>query len=148
MRKIEAVTFDFFNTLVRHRHGDGGRGAMLMAYLQFQGLDSDPWQHQALYHVLEPHAREYAPDQTPAERRRYLGLLAERIFDRLNVRCAPGEARNHAARIWQDDLEGARRAGMRAVWLCRSDELEAPMQRAIRSLDGLLPILGIAHATQ
>lgn len=242
MREIEAVTFDFFNTLVQHRHGDGGRGAMLMAYLRSQGLESDPWEHQVLYDVLEPHAREYAPDQTPAEKRRYLSLLAERIFDRLNVRCAPGEARNHAARIWEligpsslavfpdapptldrlraagyrlavisnwqcglehfcvelgirdrfehivasaeigyakpsreifdetcrrlgvmpdrvlhvgdtraDDLEGARGAGMRAVWLCRSDEsdeLETRAQPAIRSLVGLLPILGIARATQ
>lgn len=239
MVDIDVVTFDFFNTLVCNRHGQGGRGAMLTAYLRSQGLESDPWEHHVLYDVLEPHGREYAPDQTPVEKHRYLCRLAERMFDRLNVRCGPGEARSHAARIWEligprsfavfpdapptldrlraagyrmavisnwpcglehycvelalrdhfehilasaevgyakpsreifdeacrrlgvtpdrvlhvgdtleDDLDGARRAGMRAVWLCRNDGFNAPAQSPIRGLDGLLPILGIARATQ
>lgn len=101
VRDIEAVTFDFFNTLVCHRRGDGGRGAVLMEYLTFQGLESDPWEHQVLYDVLEPHAREYEPDQSPAEKQQYLCRLAERVFERLNVQCDIGEARNHAARIWE-----------------------------------------------
>jgi hypothetical protein len=82
LHDVEAVTFDFFNTLVFHRRGDGGRGSMLMNYLRSQGLDSDPWEHQMLYDVLEPHAREYAPDQSPAEKQRYLYRLAERVFER------------------------------------------------------------------
>lgn len=101
MQGIQAVTFDFFNTLVSHRRGDGGRGSMLMKYLRSQGLESDPWEHQVLYDVLEPHAREYAPDQSPAEKHRYLCRLAERVFERLKVRSEIHEARNHAARIWE-----------------------------------------------
>jgi HAD superfamily hydrolase (TIGR01549 family) len=98
---IQAVTFDFFNTLVSHRRGDGGRGSALMEYLRSQGLESDPWEHQVLYDVLEPHAREYAPDQSPAVKHNYLCRLAERVFERLNVRSEVQEARSHATKIWE-----------------------------------------------
>lgn len=239
MQGIDAVTFDFFNTLVSHRRADVGRGATLMEYLRSQGLDSDPWEHQVLYDVLEPHAREYAPDHSPAEKHRYLCRLAERVFERLNVRSQIHEARNHAARIWEligpsslavfpdvpgtierlraagyrlavvsnwqcglshfcvelgirdlfehvvasaevgyakprreifdeacrrlavapdrvlhvgdtleHDVEGARAAGMRAVLITRQDQRGEPPGTAIRGLDGLLPMLGLAQREQ
>jgi putative hydrolase of the HAD superfamily len=99
--RVEAVTFDFFNTLVRHARGAGGRGQSVMDYLHAQGLASDPWQHNILYDVFEPHAREYSPTFSPAQKQRYRLRLAERLFERLNVRCAPAAIANHAATIWQ-----------------------------------------------
>ena len=97
---IRAVTFDFFDTLATHRD-QRGRGAMIMEYLRSRGLASDPWEHQVLYDVLEPHGREYAPDLPDPDKRRYLCRLAERLFRRLNVRCEVPEAREHAERIWE-----------------------------------------------
>ncbi|MGH7474959.1 MAG: HAD family hydrolase [Longimicrobiales bacterium] len=101
MQGLQAVTFDFFNTLVSHRRGGRGRGSLLMEYLRSQGLESDPWEHQVLYDIFEPHAREYAPDRSPVEKHRYLCRLAERVFDRLSVRADIHEAQHHAVRIWE-----------------------------------------------
>lgn len=97
---IEAVTLDFFHTLVRHRRDEGGRGRELMEYLAAHGLESEPWEHRVLYDVLEPHGREYRPGFSGAERAVYLARLAERLFRRLKVRCGPSEARAHADAIW------------------------------------------------
>lgn len=99
-RVIEAVTLDFFHTLVRHRRHEGGRGRELMEYLAAHGLESDPWEHQVLYDVLEPHGREYSPGHSGPERTAYLARLAERLFRHLNVRCGPSEAWPHAGAIW------------------------------------------------
>ncbi len=97
---IAAVSFDFYNTLVYHRTGRG-RGRMLMEYLHEQGLESDPWEHQVLYDVFEPHAAEYAPDLDEEEKRRYYQRLADRVFSRLNVRAPDGAAAQHAANLWE-----------------------------------------------
>ncbi|HSL70980.1 MAG TPA: HAD family hydrolase [Longimicrobiales bacterium] len=96
---VEAVTLDFYNTLVFHR--GSGRGARLMEFLQAEGLASDPWEHQVLYDVFEPHAREYSPAHSSTEKHAYLSRLAERVFQRLNVRAAPGAAAGHATTIWE-----------------------------------------------
>ena len=95
-----AVTFDFFNTLVHHRRGDGGRGRELMAYLGSVGLESDPWRHQVLYDVLEPHGREYSTGLAAPDRSVYLIRVAERVFRRLNVRAETATAADHASAIW------------------------------------------------
>jgi HAD superfamily hydrolase (TIGR01509 family) len=97
---IEAVSFDFYNTLVHHRAGRG-RGPMLMEYLREQGLESNPWEHQVLYDVFERHGEEYAPDLPAREREDYYRRLAERLFRRLGVRAPPGAAAERAARIWE-----------------------------------------------
>ena len=98
--RIEAVTFDFFNTLVYHAAGPG-RGRMLMEYLHAQGLESDAWEHQVLYDVLEPHGREYTPHLSPDAKQRYFSRVAERIFERLNVRSDRLVAAKHATRLWE-----------------------------------------------
>ena len=97
---LEAVSFDFFNTLVHHRRPGVGRGRELIEYLSSVGLKSDPWEHQALYDVMEPHTREYSPAHSEAERHGYLRRLAERVFRRLNVRAEPLAAADHAHAIW------------------------------------------------
>ncbi len=98
--EVEAVTFDFYNTLVYHRRGRG-RGALLMEYLSAQGWESDPWEHQVLYDIFEPHAIEYAPELSADEKRRYLKRIAGRLFRRLRVKAPEGAAAEHAENLWK-----------------------------------------------
>jgi putative hydrolase of the HAD superfamily len=97
---VDAVTFDFYNTLVYHRTGRG-RGAMLMEYLRGQGLGSDPWEHQVLYDIFERHEVEYAPSYSASEKQRYYRRLAVRVFRRLNVRVHETAAMRHAEEVWK-----------------------------------------------
>ncbi|MEJ2216173.1 MAG: HAD family hydrolase [Gemmatimonadota bacterium] len=98
---VEAITFDFFNTLVSHRDGMGGRGKQVMEYLQSHGIESEPWEHQVLYDVFEPHAREYSPAFSAEEKDRYHVRVAERLFRRLKVGMAAQRAAHHATEMWQ-----------------------------------------------
>lgn len=97
---MDAITFDFFNTLVQHRNGSG-RGEMLMAYFQEVGLSCSAWEHQVLYDVFQPHAVEYRPTHSQEVKRRYRLRLAERLFQRLDVRAPGGAEVQHAERIWE-----------------------------------------------
>jgi len=72
----------------------------LMEYLEIHGLESDPWEHQVLYDVFEPHGREYSPSHSQAAKHAYVCRLAGRVFERLNVRAPRSTAAEHAARIW------------------------------------------------
>ena len=99
MPDIDAVCFDFFNTRATNRDGRG-RGSRLMEYLQTHELESDPWVHQVLYDVFEPHAREYSPTQSPEAKHAYYCRLATRVFERLNVRAPNAAALDHAAALW------------------------------------------------
>lgn len=97
---IEAVSFDFYNTLVYHRTGQG-RGAALMEYLRQQGWESEPWEHQVLYDIFEPHGREYGTQLSDSQRRSYWLSLSQRLFQRLNVLAPEEAAAEHAADIWR-----------------------------------------------
>ena len=97
--EIDAVTFDFYNTLVYHRQGRG-RGALLMEYFKRKRLQSDPWEHQVLYDVFEQHGRDYSPSQSEAEKQRYFLRLTKRLFQRLNVRMPDGAVADHVAGVW------------------------------------------------
>lgn len=97
---VDAVTFDFYNTLVYHRGGEG-RGRSLMGYLAAQGLRSDPWEHQVLYDLFARHGEEYAPRLSDGAKRRYHERLAERLFQRLRVRAPHDTAARHASEIWR-----------------------------------------------
>jgi len=96
---VDAITFDFYNTLVYHRQGRG-RGAMLMEYLAEHGLESDPWEHRVLYDVFQDHDKAYSPELSADEKTRYTAAIAERVFRRLNVRAADGTAADHAVNVW------------------------------------------------
>jgi 2-haloalkanoic acid dehalogenase type II len=100
MGDVDAVTFDFYDTLARHASGQG-RGAMLMDYFRAEGITCDAWEHKVLYDVFEPHATEYSPDYTEEHKQLYYAALAERLFRRLNVRNAEGGAAKHAAKLWR-----------------------------------------------
>jgi len=132
---IDAVCFDFFNTLVEHRDGRG-RGASLMEYFASAGLDSDPWRHDVMYDVFEPHAREYSPTLPEEAKAAYLDRLTGRLFAYLNVRVAPETMSRHAAHVWEligppslsvfPDVDGVlrslRQAGLKTAvvsnWMC------------------------------
>lgn len=100
-RMIRALTFDFFQTLARHRLGDGGRGRALVAYMQSVGIEHRPWRHEILYDVFELHARDYSPQLAPDAKREYLVRLAQRALDHVAVACPPDAAAQHAAKIWE-----------------------------------------------
>jgi len=98
--RVEAITFDFFNTLIFHREGRG-RGRLLMEYLQAQGLGAGPWEHDVLYDVFESHDTEYLPDAPQDRRDAYYRLLAQRVFERLKVSASDEVASRHAPALWQ-----------------------------------------------
>jgi HAD superfamily hydrolase (TIGR01549 family) len=97
---IDAVTLDFYSTLVYHKQGRG-RGAMLMEYLQDHGLESDPWEHQVLYDVFEQHATDYSPHFSAEDTQRYLTRLTRRLFKRLNVCVSEDAIADHVANVWR-----------------------------------------------
>jgi putative hydrolase of the HAD superfamily len=99
-RQIRAVTFDFFETLIRHRAGHG-RGRSLSEYLIGCGYRSPPeWHDGALYRVFETHGAQYSPGFDHAERSRYLVRLASRVLSELAVPAGVDEASRHAEAFW------------------------------------------------
>ncbi len=98
--EVDAITFDFYNTLAFHRSGRG-RGAEVMSYLEVHGLASDPWEHQVLYDLFERHDRDYVPERGQTEHARYIRGLAGRLFERLNIRQSEADPADHADAIWR-----------------------------------------------
>jgi putative hydrolase of the HAD superfamily len=97
---VEAVTLDFFNTLVFHREGRG-RGRALMEYLEAQSFRTGPWEHQVLYDIFEQHDRAYSPTLDHAGRAAYLTEMAARVFARLGISVSAAESRHHADALWE-----------------------------------------------
>ncbi len=97
---IEAITFDFYNTLVFHRDGRR-RGRLLVEYLQTQGFRPAQWEHAVLYDVFEIHDAEYSPDASPEARNEYYVRLARRVFRRLRLGASERDASGHAAALWE-----------------------------------------------
>ena len=98
--RIEAVTFDFYNTLVFHREGTG-RGRILMEYLRARGFRPAPWEHEVLYDVFAVHDMEYSPEAPQDEKDEYYVLVAKRVFERLDVSASGDDASRHAAAMWR-----------------------------------------------
>ena len=96
---IDAVTFDFFNTLVYHRYGRG-RGRLLMEYLDAQGWRFDPWEYGVFYDIFEHHAIDYTAEDSEEKTRCYHAALAKSLFHRLNVHAPEGAAADHAENLW------------------------------------------------
>jgi HAD superfamily hydrolase (TIGR01549 family) len=97
---VEAVAFDFFDTLVFHRDGRG-RGRVLTEYLEARGLGPAPWVHEVLYDVFELHDGAYSPVAPLEERERYYAELAGRVFEKLRVSAASGDALRHSPALWE-----------------------------------------------
>jgi HAD superfamily hydrolase (TIGR01549 family) len=127
MAKIRGITFDFYQTLVRHRTGQG-RGAALMEYLAAKGFSSNPWEHQVLYDVFDFYGQAFCSDLTAAEAQTFWTQFTERLFRRLQVESGtPPPAAEHAEAVRQllgpdslalyedvpPTLERLKRAGLR-----------------------------------
>ena len=96
---IEAVSFDFYQTLAFHREGRG-RGAGVMAYLGAAGFEAGPWEHQILYDIFDRHLLDYDPLAPDSARTAYHQRLAKHLLDRLSVRGA--DPVDHATALWQN----------------------------------------------
>jgi len=96
---VEAVAFDFFDTLAFHRDGRG-RGRVLYEYLEAHGLSPGPWEHQALYDVFESHDVEYSPAASVRAHEQYRYRIASRVFDRLTVAASEADVARHATALW------------------------------------------------
>jgi FMN phosphatase YigB (HAD superfamily) len=70
-RRIDAITLDFYGTLIHHRD-DVGRGRNLVEYLRVNGLNPAPWEHRMLYDVFDRHDTDYSPDLPEDLKRNYL----------------------------------------------------------------------------
>lgn len=97
---IEAVTLDYYNTLVFHRTGEG-RGRVLMEYLEDQGFTPAPWEHQVLYDVFELHDEAYSPTAPETERDAYYVALAQRVLSRTGTGASATDAARHAEALWR-----------------------------------------------
>jgi HAD superfamily hydrolase (TIGR01549 family) len=100
LSEIEGISLDFYETLAFHREG-GGRARALVDYLDAHELAHAPWEHQVLYDVFDQHDARYAPGGSPADRMAYYVFLADRIFKRLQVPTAEGDAERHARNLWR-----------------------------------------------
>lgn len=100
LSQIEAISLDFYNTLIFHREGPG-RGHALIEYLETHGFEHAPWEHGVLYDVFEDHDTRYSPAGSPEERQAYYAYLAGRVFERLGVPSSNGDASRHAAELWR-----------------------------------------------
>lgn len=98
--RIEAITFDFYNTLVFHRDGRG-RGRLLVEYLEAHGFRPAPWEHAVLYDVFENHDTDYAPEASREARDEYYARLAQRVFRRLHLGASERDVSRHAAALWE-----------------------------------------------
>ena len=99
MPLAEAVTLDFFDTLVFHRDGRG-RGRLLVEYLERNGFDPTPWEHDVLYDVFRLHRTDYSPFAGRAEKQRYYFTLARRVFERMGITAADDQVAIHAPALW------------------------------------------------
>ena len=82
---MQAVTLDFYNTLVYHRTGTG-RGRQYREHLSAAGFDSDPWDHQVLYDVFEYFGASYGTALTAESRMDFWTEFTRRLFEHTNVR--------------------------------------------------------------
>src|SRR5205085_9010744 len=100
MRGIEAVTFDFFNTIVRHRDGRG-RGAVLREYLHEHGLGAEGWEHAVFNDVFALHGREFVPTAGVEQHGQFCVRTARTLFRRMRIDCEEDVSARHAPALWR-----------------------------------------------
>jgi HAD superfamily hydrolase (TIGR01549 family) len=71
-----------------------------MEYLEGQGLQPAPWEHEVLYDIFDSHDGAYSPAAPPHERQAYYAELAGRVFDRMGIRASTTMAAEHADALW------------------------------------------------
>ena len=106
MSETRGITLDFYQTLVRHRTGQG-RGLALMEYLTAAGLPSAAWEHRVLYDAFDYYGQEYRVDFSATEESAFWMQFTDRLFRRLQVGGgAPPPVGQHAEAV--RDLMGPR----------------------------------------
>lgn len=99
--EIQAVTVDFFETLITHRRGRG-RGRSLVDYLSGCGYTSpSQLQDGTLHRVFETQGTDHSHRLTGPERHRYLVRFASRVFDEIGVGAGSDDLSRHAEAIWE-----------------------------------------------
>ena len=158
MPPLSAISLDFFNTLVYHRHGLG-RGALLRAYFEAQGWSADPWKHSVLDDLFAVHGLEFAPDASPTDHLAFCTRVSRSLFTLSNVTGDRAYAEDHALALWNivgpahlsvfpevaDALRDLRALGLRLVivsnWqpgllgFCRALGIDSYFERIIASAD-------------
>jgi HAD superfamily hydrolase (TIGR01549 family) len=84
--RFQGVTIDFYETLVRGRHGSRSRGQRFVDYVANEGLNAAPWEHQILYDIFDTFGRDYNPTWLPPRKNDFWVLFTQRVFKRANVR--------------------------------------------------------------
>jgi putative hydrolase of the HAD superfamily len=79
MKRPDAVTFDFFRTLVRPA-GGRTRGEAYCAYLDAARIPHAPWQHRMLYDIFQYYSDAYDPALTARGKQRFWQAFAKRLF--------------------------------------------------------------------
>jgi putative hydrolase of the HAD superfamily len=97
--RIEAVTFDWYGTLAKHRHG-AGRGRLFLQHLARHGLEAAAWDRQILYDVFNYYADAYQPESPAGESRVFWIEFTRRLFERSRVKgCPADQIESHAGAI-------------------------------------------------
>jgi len=99
MRTPEAVTFDFYLTLVLNPEGKT-RGQAYCDYLAERNLPHAPWEHQMLYDIFPYYGEAYRPDMPEDRKNRFWREFTRRLFFRTEVRVTEEAAvREHVPAI-------------------------------------------------
>lgn len=96
---MRAVTFDFYETLVRPRAG-AGRGRRFREYLASVDLAAEPWEHQVLYDVFEFYGEAYCTDYGARRKDEFWIEFTRRLFERTGVKATVNPA-SHAQAVRQ-----------------------------------------------
>lgn len=80
----QAITFDFYMTLVSPKGGIG-RAGMYQEFLKRNDLKADPWEHQVLYDVFEYYAEAYDTEDSPAAKKAFWVEFTKRLLKRTGV---------------------------------------------------------------
>jgi len=99
LKQPEAVTFDFFKTLVRPGAGRT-RGEAYGDYLQTLGLPHASWEHRMLYDIFAYYRKAYHPSLAPDQKRLFWLEFTRRLFALTGVPFnRDGEIRAHVSAI-------------------------------------------------
>lgn len=83
--RIEALTFDWYGTLARHRR-QLGRGRLFSEFLASHGLESAPWDRGVLLKVFEFYGAAYKPELSDEEKRLFWIQFTRLLFKQAQVR--------------------------------------------------------------
>lgn len=97
--QIQAITFDFYMTLI-HPRSNKSRGRAYQEFLADNSLKADPWEHRVLYDIFEYYADSYIPNACESVKLSFWEEFTFRLFQRTNVAgCDRTMAQKHLTAI-------------------------------------------------